>query len=1060
MEAAEPETALADLTDTVMTRKHNNCVITLFVFMALLLVIFAYQMHPALAAQEDKEIIAGVPTNFPPQYQVDAKTGKPYGFAIDVMDEIAHRNGIKVRYVVYGNFSDVMLAMQMGEIDIIPNLGITEERKNYTDFTAPVETFHIHIFVRSTTDGIKNIDDLTGRKVAVVAENQGYFIMKERGGVELLVYNSLEEALMALISGNADAMVYPEDPLLRVARRSGIEDRIKTAGEALVEIKRAIGVRKGQPELYNKLNETVKAFILTLEYGKLYTKWYGKPEPYWNTERVLAALGITIAIATVIFFVIHYFSLLRLNKKLRESEEKYRNLVERSNDGILIIQDGLVKFANVRLAELWGGSAEELLETPIIQHIHPDERDKVMEHYQRRMANEDVPPIYETVLLRKDSTVLHIEINAGVISYKGKPADLVMIRDITERKKIEKEILQQREFLKNIFESLTHPFYVIDASDHTIIMANPAARFGELTASSKCYFTHGRDKPCSGEYVCTLEEVKKKKKPVVVEHVHYDKDGNAKNVEVYGYPIFDKEGNIVQMIEYCMDITERKKAEKALRESERSLSKAQQIAHIGNWSWDVQTNELQWSDENYRIFGISREKVSPSLEAFFNYVHPYDIEFVKRAIDGALNGKREYNIDFRIIRPDGLERFVNAQAEVSFDNAGKPIKMEGTLQDITERKKAEEEITFLASIVKNVPDAICSIDLNEKIVSWNKGAEKTLGYKAEEIIGKPITITIPEERVRKELDHCIGVLNAQGFFTDYESVRLTKDGRVIPVEITAVALKDLEQNVTRYTSIIKDITERKKAEELRLDNVCLEAADKAKSEFLANMSHELRTPLNAIIGFSEIMKQGITGEMNKKQEHFIDNILSSGTFLLSLINDILDLSKIEAGKIELVIEKFSVNQAIDETLILIKERASKHNVIIKKEFTPQLDIEGDKQRFKQVLFNLLSNAVKFSKEDGGGVTIKTEKEGDMAKISVSDTGIGIKEENMGKLFQKFQQLEPEISGKYGGTGLGLAISKHLAELHGGKILAESRYGEGSTFTILLPLKAKSKEENK
>jgi len=621
----------------------------------------------------------------------------------------------------------------------------------------------------------------------------------------------------------------------------------------------------------------------------------------------------------------------RAEEALRESEEKYRNLVERSNDGILIIQDGLVKFVNVRMAELWGSSADELLETPIIRHIHPDELEKVMGRYQRRMTNEDVPPIYETILLRKDGTAVHIEINAGVIRYKGKPADLVMIRDITERKRAEEQILQQREFLKNIFESLTHPFYVIDASDHTIIMANPAARLGRITENSKCYIiTHGRDKPCSGEHTCPLDEVKKTKKPATVEHIHYDKYGNARNIEVHGYPIFDNKGNVVQMIEYCLDITE--------------------------------------------------------------------------------------------------------------------------------HKKAEKEINLLASIVKNIPESVCTIDLNWNILTWNDGAEKMLGYKKEEIIGKPITIIIPEELAQKELDHCLGVLNAEGFFTDYESVRLTKDGRIIPVEITAVALKDEKQNITGYTSIIRDITERKKAEELRLENVYLEAADKAKSEFLANMSHELRTPLNAAIGFSELMKQGTAGKLNEKQDHYIDNIITSSKFLLNLINDILDLSKIEAGKIELAPEKMSMPVTIKETLSLIKEKAMKHKVLLKTEFDPELDIiEADKQRFKQILFNLLSNAVKFSKEEGGTVTIRSKKEGDMAKVSISDTGIGIKEENISKLFQKFEQLESRISKKYGGTGLGLVISKQLVELHGGEIRAESKYGEGSTFTFLIPIVSKKTE---
>ena len=379
-----------------------------------------------------------------------------------------------------------------------------------------------------------------------------------------------------------------------------------------------------------------------------------------------------------------------------------------------------------------------------------------------------------------------------------------------------------------------------------------------------------------------------------------------------------------------------------------------------------------------------------------------------------------------------------------------------TLRMRAEHEKAEIEINRLASIIKNIPESVCTIDLNGNIFSWNDGAEKMLGYKKEEIIGKPITIIIPEELAQKELEHCLGILNKDGFFTDYESVRLTKDGRIIPVEITGVALRDENQNITVYASIIKDITERKNAVELRIEKEALEYASKAKSEFMANMSHELRTPLNAIIGFSQLLDAGMGGELKEKQKHYINNITTAGIFLLNLINDILDLSKIEAGKIELNIEKIPLQATLEETITLIKEKAMKHNIIIKKEFETGLDLmDADKQRVKQILFNLLSNAIKFSKDEGGTVTITTRKVDENVQISVCDTGIGIKPENIGKLFQKFEQLDKGISQKYGGTGLGLAITKQLVEQHGGRIWAESKYGEGSTFTFTLPLKTKT-----
>jgi signal transduction histidine kinase len=231
----------------------------------------------------------------------------------------------------------------------------------------------------------------------------------------------------------------------------------------------------------------------------------------------------------------------------------------------------------------------------------------------------------------------------------------------------------------------------------------------------------------------------------------------------------------------------------------------------------------------------------------------------------------------------------------------------------------------------------------------------------------------------------------------------------------------------------------------------LEAANRHKSEFLANVSHELRTPLNAIIGFSEVLLEKLFGELNDKQNEYVDDILSSGRHLLSLINDILDLSKIEAGHMELELTTFDLPNALDNALVLIRERASRHGVRLERVVDEQLgEFRGDERKIKQVLVNLLSNAVKFTPE-GGKIQVRAGLDNGAVKISISDTGIGIAPEHHEAIFEEFRQVGSDYARKREGTGLGLTLTKKFVEMHGGRIWVESEPGKGSTFTFTLPV---------
>ncbi|MGZ4956346.1 MAG: PAS domain S-box protein [Methylobacter sp.] len=510
------------------------------------------------------------------------------------------------------------------------------------------------------------------------------------------------------------------------------------------------------------------------------------------------------------------------------------------------------------------------------------------------------------------------------------------------------------------------------------------------------------------------------------------------------FALKDSSNKIVGFGTVSTNITEHKRIEKALRESQMDLNRAQAVAHVGSWRMNVRNNILEWSDENFRIFGLP--KGTPlSYQSFLNAVHPVDRELVDATWQDALTGK-PYDIEHRII-VDRKVKWVRELAELEFDEHGALLGGFGTSEDITDIKNSQEALQHERALLRQVIDAVPSVifvkDTEGRFLLGNEALARRCGTSIENLVG------LTSESVNPNTDEA-----AQLYKNDLDVISTCKP-KIIPEEKVTHADGSLhwystvkiplidDDHCTKLLGVATDITERKRAEE------ALRLADRRKDEFLAMLAHELRNPLAPIRNAVQLLKmQKTTTSQLAWSSDVIDRQV---THMVRLLDDLLDVARIMQGKVRLELERFElndiINNAVETSRPLIESR--KQELIISQAVPPQWLI-GDRVRLAQVLSNLLNNAAKYTGE-GGKIMLNVMREDANAVIEVKDTGIGISADILPHIFDLFSQADHSLAHSQGGLGIGLTLVRRLVEIHGGTVAATSGgIDKGSSFKVRLP----------
>jgi len=750
-------------------------------------------------------------------------------------------------------------------------------------------------------------------------------------------------------------------------------------------------------------------------------------------------------------------------EKLRESEERFRDLFENANDLIQSVDvDGKFVYVNKRWLDTLGYTMDELKNLTVFDILREDQISHCMEIFKKISMGESFDRI-ETVFITKDGREIYVE---GSVNGRFKDGEFIatraFFRDITERKELE-------EKYHRLFD--TSPLLLAEFDENgDFLIVNPAMAKSLGVSSDKLVGKNIFDilpREIAEKRVRIAKKAIEENKIQISED---ERDGRCfYNLFV---PIVSPTGRkTVQLI--ARETTEEKNMEKKLKKAYSQLENLLNAAADGIRIINRDFTVKKLNDTMAKLAGVEKEKAVGmkcsemfgsddvcgtercSMRRILKNGKPFHDETLRRRVDGKTIPCLQFATPFK-------------------DENGEIIGIVEDFRDISDRKKMEEALKESEQKFRMINsaayDAIIMMDNEGKISYWNKAAEKMFGYKAEEIIGKHLHYTLAPKSFHEAYDKGFSRFKDTGEGTavgkTLELTAIKKDGTEFPIELSLSSVKIKDKWCA--IGIVRDITDRKKAEEslkkyqmkIQQQNIKLKKLDKIKSDFLNVTSHELRTPMSAIKGYVQMILKETLGEITEEQKKALHVVLRNINRLDNLIQDILDISRLESGTMKFIPEETDVKKMVEEVVETMKTHAKEKNITINVEIhgdLPHLVI--DRQRIKQVIINIINNAIKFSPYNSV-VNVRVKRQQNNVLFEIQDFGKGIPKDKQKKVFDTFYQVDSGLDRKHGGAGLGLAICRGIVLSHGGEIWVESKPLQGSTFKFTLPLQPVQDLESK